>query len=161
MLDLNLFIIAKTLHILAVVIWIGGVSFVTTVLIPSLRRYSETSNKMDMFVALESKFSVQAKILTLITGITGLYMLYFLNAWERFLMISYWWMHLMVIIWIIFFVVLFILEPLFLHEWFKKFAQENDLKSIKRLQLMHIVLLTLNILVIFFAFSGAHGLTLN
>lgn len=159
--SLNIFIIAKTLHILAVVIWIGGVSFVTTVLIPSLRKYSETSNKMDMFVALESKFSVQAKILTLITGITGLYMLYFLNAWERFLMLSYWWMHLMVIIWIIFFAVLFILEPLFLHEWFKKIAQENDLKSIKRLQLMHIVLLTLNILVIFFAFSGAHGLTLN
>ena len=31
-------IIARTLHILGVVLWIGGVGFVTTVLLPSVRR---------------------------------------------------------------------------------------------------------------------------
>lgn len=155
--DINLFIIAKALHILSVVIWIGGVSFVTTVLIPSIKSHSKTTNKIDLFVEVEGKFSLQAKILTSITGITGIYMLYFLNAWNRFLMIDYWWMHLMVIIWIIFFIVLFILEPLFLHRWFEEIAKTNDLKSLKRLQLIHIILLSVNILVILCAAAGANG----
>ena len=156
--DINLFILAKALHILSVVIWIGGVSFVTTVLIPSIRISSKTENKIDLFVKLEGKFSLQAKVLTTVTGITGIYMIYFLNAWNRFLMINYWWMHMMVLIWIIFFVVLFILEPLFLHKWFEKIAITNELKSLKRLQQMHIVLLVINVLVILSAAAGANGL---
>ena len=116
-----------------------------------------SSNKINLFVEVEGKFSFQAKILTTITGITGIYMLYFLNAWNRFLMINYWWMHVMVIIWIMFFIVLFILEPLFLHKWFEDIAKTNDLKSLKRLQLMHIILLTANISVILLAAAGANG----
>ena len=33
--------IARALHVFAVVIWIGGVSFVTTALLPAVRRRSQ------------------------------------------------------------------------------------------------------------------------
>lgn len=38
--EYNLLVIAKALHVVAVVLWIGGVAFVTSVLIP----YSKHSN---------------------------------------------------------------------------------------------------------------------
>ena len=38
-------------------------------------------------------------------------MTYVLNAWERFTQWQYWWMHMMVLIWLFFSVMLFVMEP--------------------------------------------------
>jgi uncharacterized membrane protein len=35
-------IAARALHVLGVVLWIGGVAFVTTVLLPAVRRIKDT-----------------------------------------------------------------------------------------------------------------------
>ena len=70
-------------------------------------------DRLNLFEKLEGKFSLQAKFSTLLTGLTGLYMIYFLDAWNRYLQIQYWWFHLMTFVWLLFSVVLFILEPLF------------------------------------------------
>lgn len=87
--ELNLFIIVRMLHIVGVVFWIGGVAFVTTVLIPSLNRNTKPKERMDLFVKLEGIFSFQAKISTIVVGITGVYMLYFLDAWNRYLRVEF------------------------------------------------------------------------
>ncbi len=157
--DLNIFILAETLHIVGVVLWIGGVAFVTTVLIPSIKRMANQDDRLSLFEKLEGKFSFQAKLSTLLTGITGLYMIYFLNAWNRYLQIQYWWIHLMTLVWLIFTVVLFILEPLVLHRWFREQAIKNSDKSFKWLHRLHIVLLTLSIIAILGAMTGSHGFT--
>ena len=78
------FVIARTLHVVGVVFWIGGVAFVTTVLIPSSKKIADPDNRLDLFEQLERQFAFQARIVVLITGITGVYMLGFLQAWERF-----------------------------------------------------------------------------
>jgi len=96
--DLNTFIIVRTLHIVGAVFWIGDVAFVTMVLIPSLKNNITKNERMDMFVKLESIFSFQAKISTLVVGIIGVYMLFFMNAWSRYLQPQYWWMHPMTIV---------------------------------------------------------------
>ena len=80
--DLNVFIIARVLHVLGVVLWIGGVAFVTTVLIPALRRIPDTAKRYELFETLEGRFSFQAKVTTAITGLSGLYMLYYMDAWS-------------------------------------------------------------------------------
>ena len=103
------FILARAVHVMGVVLWIGGVAFVTTTLIPSLRKITETGNRLELFEKLEGKFAFQARIVTLVTGISGYYMLDFMNAWDRYQSLQYWWMHLMTIIWAIFTVVLFVL----------------------------------------------------
>ncbi|MEE8342063.1 MAG: hypothetical protein V3R52_08210 [Candidatus Neomarinimicrobiota bacterium] len=176
----NYFIIARALHVFGVVIWIGGVAFVTTILIPSLKRMTNAQDKLELFKQLEGKFSFEAKFafkllklelfeqlegkfsfeakfVTLITGVSGIFMLEFLSAWGRFLQLQYWWMHLMIFVWILFTIVLFVLEPLFLHRWFREQANKDSDKSFALLHRFHIILLTLSLIAVLGAVAGSHG----
>ena len=150
--------LARAVHVVGVVLWIGGVAFVTTVLIPSLRRIDDSKDRLEQFEKLESKFAFQARIITLITGLSGLYMLHVLSAWSRYLYLEYWWVHLMTLIWLVFTVVLFILEPLFLHHWFHIQATANSDLAFLWLQRLHRILLSVSLLAVFGAVAGAHGL---
>jgi|TARA_B110000046_G_C12989170_1_gene397045 uncharacterized membrane protein len=153
------FVVARIVHILAVVMWIGGVAFVTTVLIPSLRSLEQEDNRLQLFERLEGRFGFQAKITTLLTGLSGLWMLDYLNAWSRYLDPQFWWIHLMTAVWFIFTLVLFVLEPLFLHKFFHQLAEKDSDSAFKKLHIMHIVLLSISLLAIAAAMAGAHGLS--
>ena len=155
----NVFILARALHVIGVVFWIGGVAFVTTVLIPSLRKIEDGHERLELFEKLEHKFALQAKIATLVTGVSGLYMLDAMNAWSRYLHLQFWWMHLMTFIWVVFTVVLFVLEPLFLHQWFREQATKDSEAAFAWLHRMHKVLLTLSVLAVLGAVAGSHGFT--
>ncbi|TKF21634.1 hypothetical protein FCV43_09900 [Vibrio genomosp. F6] len=155
--EFDRFVIARALHVFAVVLWIGGVAFVTTVLIPALRKMPEKESRLALFEQLEGKFSFQAKITTLLTGLSGYYMLEVMDAWDRYLHLQFWWMHLMTFVWAIFTLVLFVLEPLVLHKWFHKQAETDSDKSFFMLHLMHKVLLTLSLVAVVGAVAGAHG----
>jgi len=152
--EYNYFIIARALHIVAVVMWIGGVAFVTTVLIPSIRSTKSIDNKLHLFEMLEGKFGFQAKLTTLVTGISGFYMLDVMNAWAT----MSWWIHIMIFVWFIFTLVLFLLEPLILHRWFHQQAEKNIEKAFFYLQLMHTILLSISLIAVFCGVAGAHGL---
>jgi len=41
--------IARALHVVFVVVWIGGVAFVTTVLLPAARRLKAPHERMELF----------------------------------------------------------------------------------------------------------------
>jgi uncharacterized membrane protein len=153
------FILARVFHIIGIVLWIGGVAFVTLVLLPSLKKIANKQERMTLFEKLEGAFSFQAKFSTLITGLSGVYMLEYMNAWSRYLEFQFWWMHLMTLVWFIFTVVLFVLEPLFLHKWFNQQAKLNCDKTFKYLHIMHIVLLSISLIAIFGAAGGVHGLS--
>ncbi len=150
----NDFVLARVLHVIAVIIWIGGVAFVTTVLIPAIRKTQSPENRLQIFEILENKFSFQAKFTTLLAGVTGFYMLHIMNGWSS----MQWWIYLMIFVWAIFTAVLFIFEPLFLHKWFHKQATINSEKSFLVLQIMHIILLIISLLAVFGGVAGVHGL---
>lgn len=153
------FVIARAIHIIGIVMWIGGVAFVTTVLIPSIRKTQTAENRLRLFELLEGRFSFQAKLSTLLTGFSGAYMLQVSDAWSRYTDLAFWWLHLMTFVWAIFTLVLFVLEPLFLHEWFHQRAIENSEKSFLVLQVMHIILLSISLIAVFAAVTGAHGIS--
>ena len=155
--DHNHFVIARIIHILALVLWMGGVGFVTTVLIPALRKTQSAEKRLHLFETLEGKFSFQAKITTLLAGLSGFSMLEYMNAWSRYAYIEFWWLHLMTLVWVIFTLVLFVLEPLFLHRWFHQQALKNNERAFVVLQTMHILLLSLSLLAIIGAMAGSHG----
>ena len=159
--DYILFGFARALHVVGVILWIGGVAFVTTTLIPSLKKLPDTDRRLTLFEQLEGKFAFQARIVTLITGLTGFYMLNYMQAWERYQQIQFWWVHLMTLIWLIFTLVLFVLEPLVLHSRFKKMATENSDRAFALLHRMHKVLLVLSLITVFGTVAGAHGLLLT
>lgn len=148
---------ARVLHVLAVVLWIGGVAMVTTVLIPVIKKLKSKEDQIHTFEQIEGRFALQAKITTLITAITGFYMMYELDAWDRYLDIRFWWIHAMTIVWAIFTIVLYVLEPLVLHKLFRKYAQQNPEKTFNFMHRAHWVLLLLSLITIFGAVAGSHG----
>jgi len=153
----DLFVFARAIHVVCVVLWIGGVAFVTTILIPALKKISDTQNRLDLFEQLEGKFAFQARLVTVVTGVSGWYMLDFLDAWNRYQQLQFWWMHLMTFIWFVFSLVLFVLEPLVLHRWFRDQATKNSDRAFKLLHTMHKTLLTLSLIAVFGAVLGSHG----
>ncbi len=155
--EMAMFTLARVLHVAGVVLWIGGVAFVTTVLIPALHRLPEADQRMDLFEQLEGRFALQARIVTVITGASGFYLLHVLEAWDRYQSLQFWWMHLMTAIWGIFTLVLFVLEPLFLHRWFHEQAKIDSEKTFARVHRMHKVLLSLSLLAVAGAVAGSHG----
>jgi|TARA_Y100000310_G_scaffold338034_1_gene426623 uncharacterized membrane protein len=150
-------VIARVIHILGVVLWIGGVAFITTVLIPSISKTQDPEDRLKLFESLEGRFGIQAKLTTLLTGLSGAYMLQVMDAWSRYLSLQFWWLHLMTLVWVIFSLVLFVLEPLVLHKWFHEHAIRDSARAFSILQVVHIVLLGLSLSAIAGAMGGAHG----
>ena len=156
--EFTYFVLARALHVVGVVFWIGGVAFVTTTLIPSLRAMANVDDRLALFEQLEGKFALQARIVTVITGLTGFYMLEYMDVWGRYQQLQFWWIHMMTLIWLIFTVILFVLEPLVLHRRFKVLATENSDKAFALLHNMHIIVLALSLITIFVTVAGVHGL---
>jgi uncharacterized membrane protein len=151
--------LARVLHVLAVVIWIGGVSIVTTALLPAVRRGELGADWLTAFQAIERRFVWQARAAIIIVGATGLYMIMQADLWDRFRSADYWWMHAMVGLWALFAIGLFVLEPLFLDRRLLRWANERPNAAFARLAGVHWVLLALSLITIFGAVAGSHGWT--
>jgi uncharacterized membrane protein len=149
--------IARALHVLGVVVWIGGVAMVTTIVFSAARRLP---NGIKVAEAIERRFAVQARIATVIVGASGFYMVDRLDAWERFQAIGFWWMHAMVAVWLLFTLILFIAEPLFLHRWFEDRARADPDGTLTIVTRLHWILLIVSLITVLGAVAGSHGLFL-
>lgn len=149
--------IARALHVLAIVHWIGGVTLVTLVILPAIACLSEPARRAALFEEIEGRFSVQVKISVTLAGLTGLYMTWRLEAWDRFADPGFWWMHAMVAVWALFTIVLFVAEPLFLHQWFRRRTARDANGTFALVLRFHRILLTLSVLTIAGAVLGGHG----
>ena len=148
---------ARALHVLGVVLWIGGVAFVTTVLLPAVRQFKTPAERVAFFEAVERRFAWQARATTLLVGATGFLLTDLWDLWARFASCNYLWMHAMVAVWSIFTVMLFVAEPLFLHRVLLERAERDPEGTFRRIQRMHWVLLTLSLVTVVGAVAGAHG----
>lgn len=152
------FVFARVLHVLGVVLWMGGVAMVTTVLLPTLARMQSATEAIVFFEQFKRRFAAQARFSTLFVGLTGFYMVYVLDAWHRFTQWQYWWMHTMVLIWLLFSVMLFVMEPRGRRRQTNASVQKNvSAETFVRIQRKHLVLLMLSLLTIAGAVAGSHG----
>ena len=150
-------ILARVLHVLAVVLWIGGVAMVTTVLLPAIRRSHPPAERFAVFHTLEARFARQSRITTAIAGLSGFYMTWQLDAWDRFSTAGFWWMHAMVCTWLIFTLMLFVLEPLFLERFLARRAAIAPEATYRLVEWLHRALLCLGLLTIAGAVAGSIG----
>ncbi len=149
--------IARVLHVLGVVLWIGGVAMVTTVILPAVRRLASPDEQVALFERIEHRFAWQARVTTLVTGLSGFYLVHLMDAWSRFHVPAYWWMHTMVLVWLLFTLMLFVLEPLVLRRLFLRHAARHPQRVFRMMQVMHWVLLTLSLVTVAGAVAGSHG----
>jgi uncharacterized membrane protein len=154
-------LIARVLHVLGVVLWIGGVAMVTTVLLPATKRIKTAAERIMFFETVERGFALQARITTLLTGLSGLYLVYKLDLWQRFAHVEFWWMHAMVLIWALFTLMLFVFEPLFLHRRLIESARRDPDSTFAQVTRMHWVLLVVSLLTVAGAVAGSHGFLLT
>lgn len=150
-------VLARALHVLGVVIWIGGVSMATTIVLPAVRRGDLGHDKLAAFETVERRFVWQARLAVILVGATGYYMIEKFGLWDRFLNPAYWWMHAMVLVWSLFAILLFIGEPLILHRYFPAWAARDPVRAFAWLHWMHIFLLVISLITILGAVAGAHG----
>jgi uncharacterized membrane protein len=147
----------RVLHVLAIVLWIGGVSFVTTILLPAIRRMPSDQDKLALFERIEGAFAWQARVTTVVAGATGFYMVHKMSAWHWFADPQRWYLHAMVAVWVLFTLMLFVLEPLVLHRLFHKWARKDADGTLRFVHRMHWVLLLVSLLTVAGAVAGAHG----
>jgi uncharacterized membrane protein len=148
--------LARALHVVAVVLWIGGVAMVTTVLLPAVRSL-HSDEAMAAFARLERRFAVQSRWTTLLAGATGFYLAYSMNLWARFADVRFWWMHAMVGVWALFTLMLFVLEPLVLHRRYSQRAHRDSAGTLRLMARVHWALMVLSLATIAGAVAGSHG----
>jgi len=150
------FTIARVIHVLAVLLWIGGVAFVTLVVMPAIRRGNSPEERLSAFHRIESGFAPQARIWVLLAGASGFWMAWRADLWFRFAEAAGWWMTAMVVVWAFFAVMLFILEPLIIHKRMRDSADSAG--DFRRMERMHRVLLAASLITFAGAVGGSHGL---
>ena len=92
-----------------------------------------------------------------LAGATGFWMTHRLGTWARFLEAEFWWMHAMTLHWLLFTILLFRAEPLFLHAWFRRRALAAPEATFERVLIGHRILPTLAFITVAGSLLGAHG----
>ncbi|MGQ3297331.1 hypothetical protein [Reyranella sp.] len=150
--------LARAVHVLAVIHWIGGVAFVTAVILPALAVFEEPSRRLAPFEAIEHRFSVQVKVSVPLAGLSGAYMAWRLDSWGRFFEPAGWWLAAMVLVWALFMALLFVVEPLVLRGPFRRRVAADPAGTFRIIQRAHIALLAMGMGVAAAGVLGAHGL---
>jgi len=150
--------LARALHVAGLVHWIGGLAFVTLVVLPLALSRSAAAGPLSLFDAVEQRFSAQVRISIPLVGATGLWMTYRMDLWDRFVDPGFWWMTAMFGLWAVFMIMVFVLEPA-LHGWFEQQARDHPHAVLRRMTVLHGVLLALATLTVLGAVAGSHGLS--
>ena len=152
---MTLLSLAIVVHVLSVVWWIGGLAFVTAVILPALRAGRITGSRA-AFESIESWFAPQARVAVILVGLSGLYLLIRLDRWTAFSELRFWWLDAMVLYWLLFLLLLFILEPT---GFLKRVMRGSPDRAVSwiRLERLHRVLLAAALIIIAGAVSGSHG----
>jgi uncharacterized membrane protein len=148
--------LARALHVLFIVHWIGGVGFVTLVALPLARAEGEAQTGWALFEAIEKRFAAQARWSIPLAGATGLWMAWRLDLWAQFADPGFWWLDAMVLVWVLFMLAVFVVEPLG-HKRLAARAARDPAAVLRRLFRVHLVLLSAAAVTILGAVVGSRG----
>jgi len=148
--------LARAVHVLAVVHWIGGLAFVTLIVLPLAGSRPTAEEGLALFDAVERRFAAQVRVSIPLAGAAGLWMTYRMDLWERFADPRFWWMSAMLGLWLVFALMVFVAEPL-LHQSFARQARRDPASALRRITRLHAFLLALAALTVLGAVAGAHG----
>jgi len=154
---INDFAVARALHVLALVHWIGGVALVTTIVLPRARALANAHDALAAFKAFEGPFAAQARASILLVGLSGFYMLIKLQAWTLLLDPAFWWLALMVVVWTAFVLIVFVLEPLVVNRLFHDYALRNKDRAFSLAIRLHAAALTISCVAIVAGVLGSQG----
>ena len=106
--------------------------------------------------SIENRFAAQVRWTIPLAGATGVWMTWRLELWARFSDPSFWWMDAMVLVWALFMIAVFVIEP-FAHRRLGAEASRDPEGVMRRLFRVHLVLLAAAALTIIGAVAGSRG----
>ncbi|MFQ5441279.1 MAG: hypothetical protein ACE5EB_00970 [Thermodesulfobacteriota bacterium] len=155
------FSLMHIVHVIAVVLWIGGLAFITFLLLPMIIRMKDPLQKVLLFQRIEHRFAPLARVYNIITGISGVIMVLTMG-WQRIIFTRAG-LPLLVMsaVWVMWFVMLFGLEPLIVRRMLDNMARGGtnmDIEGVfNRMNRMHWVLVIVSIVAIISGSVFAHG----
>lgn len=144
------------LHVVLVVLWIGGVGFVTLVIFPQLLRMEDSLEQVLMFHRIEGRFAKQAKAYVWLTGITGGLLLYFTGKYAMLFRAETLGISIMIVVWVFYVLVLTFEKKLF-GRLFAGKEQTDSMRVFRFLTGFHWVVLGLSLFAVFAGVWQGHG----
>ncbi|MDI6801280.1 MAG: hypothetical protein QMD01_04405 [Thermodesulfovibrionales bacterium] len=144
------------IHVIGVVIWIGGVAFVTMTVFPMIIRMESSMEKVLFFQGVEHRFAKIAKLCVLIAGLTGAWLLSITDRWSILFERAGVGPSVMLVVWV-FYVLVLLFEGRLFKMIFRGDAQQDTAKIFIRLTAFHWVVLGLSLIAIFVGVLSAHG----
>ena len=143
-------------HVIGVVVWIGGVAFVTMIVFPMLTRMEDSFEKVLFFQGIELRFARIAKSSVAVVGLTGGWLLYITGEWRTLLSMVGIGPTLMILVWSLYlFVLLF--EGRIFKMIFGDRSQQDTGKIFSLLSRFHWVVLGLSLLTVGVGVWAGHG----
>jgi uncharacterized membrane protein len=144
------FLIMHIIHLLAVIVWIGGLAFVTIIIFPVIFKTPDPLQKVLTFQRIERRFAKIARWFVVIVGLSGFAMLY-LTGWHALLFTTPGLpLTFMTVVWIFWMIMLFGVEPLVIKKMLERMAKEGNEMTIDsvfaRVNRMHWLLLFISLL---------------
>lgn len=156
-----LFHLMHIIHLLTVVLWIGGLAFVTIIVLPMAIKNPDALGKVLMFQRVEHRFAPLARIYNIVTGATGFVMV-FQTGWHK---LYFTWagapLTVMTAIWVFWFVMLWGLEPLVIRKMLENMAKGGEKMEIEtvfaRMNRLHWMMVFISLVAAVAGALVAHG----
>ena len=144
-----LFSIMHIIHVLTVILWVGGLAFITVLILPMVVKMPDALQKVLLFQRIEHKFAPLARVYAAITGISGFVMFYIMNLQSSLFSLTSLPLLFMITVWIFWVVMLFGLEPIIIKKMLDKMAGSGEKMEIEtvflRMNRLHWLLLFLSL----------------
>lgn len=157
-----LFSIMHIIHLLTVVIWVGGLAFITILILPMIIKMPDALQKALLFQRIEHRFAPLARYYVAIVGISGFVMFFQMELMDILFTRSGYFLLFMMVIWVFWVIMLFGLEPIIIKKMLDNMAKKGEAMEIEtvfaRMNILHWVLLALSLAASASGAIFAHGL---
>ncbi|MBF0343611.1 MAG: hypothetical protein HQL06_05190 [Nitrospirae bacterium] len=142
-------------HLIGVVMWIGGVVFVTLIIFPMITRMEHSFEKVLFFQGVEHRFAKIAKACVFFVGLTGMLLLQKTGEWNDLFTLKGIGPTIMLLVWSFYFLVL-LFEGKMFKVIFSGEAQHDTTKIFERLSQFHYVVMGVSLIAVAVGTGAAH-----
>ncbi|MDA8157427.1 MAG: hypothetical protein M0Z52_13405 [Actinomycetota bacterium] len=143
-------------HVVTILLWIGGVAFVTLIIFPIIATTGDSLEQVLLFQRVEHRFARHARIYIALSGITGFWLLHMLGMDRILFTRQTIGVSIMLFAWFFYLLVLLFEKRIF-KKLFGKPDRFDSAKVFKFLAAFHWVVLGISLLAVFAGVWQGHG----
>lgn len=151
-----LYPLLAAIHVLSILLWIGGVAFVTIIIFPLIQKMESSFEQVLMFQRIEHRFARHVRYYLAVSGITGLWMLYLSGSYRFLFSMRGLGVTIMIFAWVFYLLVLTFEKRIF-NKIFGKPSEFDSTRVFRALGLFHWVILGISFAAVLAGVWQGHG----